>query len=98
MESGAMTPWLGANFWSRTGGPRMGLRYSAAVVREELQVLAAHGCNVTRSFCFWPDFVPAPEQLDEEVLNRFTDSSTRTRNSPWGRSRRSSSGTCRGRT
>jgi hypothetical protein len=31
------------------------------------------GAQVTRSFCFWPDFVPAPEQLDEEVMNRFGD-------------------------
>jgi endo-1,4-beta-mannosidase len=69
----ASTPWIGANFWSRTGGPRMWLRYSPAVVREELEVLAEHGCTVTRSFCYWPDFVPEPERLDEQVLERFTD-------------------------
>ena len=50
--------WLGANFWSRAGGPRMWSRYDGAVVRDELAVLAEHGLNVTRSFCFWPDFVP----------------------------------------
>jgi Cellulase (glycosyl hydrolase family 5) len=66
-------PWIGANFWSRTGGPRMWVHYNPAVVREELLVLAEHGCNVTRSFCYWPDFVPAPEQLDEDVLSRFSD-------------------------
>jgi endo-1,4-beta-mannosidase len=65
--------WIGANFWSRVGGPRMWSRYNAAVVREELAVLARHGCTVTRSFCFWPDFVPEVEQLDEDVLARFTD-------------------------
>jgi endo-1,4-beta-mannosidase len=48
-------------------------RYNAAVVREELAVLARHGCTVTRSFCFWPDFVPDVERLDEDVLARFTD-------------------------
>ncbi len=48
-------------------------RYEPALVREELAVLAGHGCNVTRSFCFWPDFMPAPETLDEEVLTRFGD-------------------------
>jgi endo-1,4-beta-mannosidase len=48
-------------------------RYNAAVVREELAVLARHGCTVTRSFCFWPDFVPEVECLDEDVLARFTD-------------------------
>ena len=65
--------WLGANFWSRVGGPRMWDRYDGAVVREELAVLAAHGLSTTRSFCYWPDFVPEPERLDERVLERFAD-------------------------
>ena len=69
----ASLPWLGANFWSRTGGPRMWSRYDGDVVREELAVLAEHGLTVTRSFCYWPDFVPEPERLDEEVLERFAD-------------------------
>ena len=51
----------------------MWTRYDAAVVREELAVLAEHGCNVTRSFCYWPDFVPEPEHLDPSVLERFQD-------------------------
>ena len=65
--------WIGANFWSRARGPRMWARYDAAVVREELSVLAEHGCNVTRSFCYWPDFVPEPERLEPSVLERFHD-------------------------
>jgi endo-1,4-beta-mannosidase len=48
-------------------------RYDRAVVREELGVLAEHGLTVTRSFCYWPDFVPAVEQLDEDVVTRFAD-------------------------
>ena len=28
---------------------------------------------MTRSFCYWPDFVPEPETLDTEVLDRFRD-------------------------
>jgi endo-1,4-beta-mannosidase len=48
-------------------------RYDAAVVRSELQTLAEHGCTVTRSFCFWPDFVPKPSVLDEEVAANFAD-------------------------
>lgn len=51
----------------------MWTRYDGRIVREELAVLAAHGCNVTRSFCYWPDFEPAPGQLDEQVLERFSD-------------------------
>jgi endo-1,4-beta-mannosidase len=69
----ASLPWLGANFWSRAGGPRMWSRYDGHIVREELTVLAEHGLDVTRSFCFWPDFVPRPEELDEAVLERFSD-------------------------
>ena len=70
---GNTAPWIGANFWSRSGGPRMWKRYDATIVRQELEVLLEHGCNVTRSFCFWPDFVPEPKRLDEEVLARFSD-------------------------
>lgn len=67
-------PWVGVNFWSRSGGPRMWTdRYAPEVVRDELSVLAAHGVNVTRSFCYWPDFMPAPEELDPDVLERFDD-------------------------
>ena len=70
----ASLPWLGVNFWSRAGGPRMwSERYDAGVVREELAVLVAHGLDVTRSFCFWPDFVPEPEQLDDDAAARFAD-------------------------
>jgi endo-1,4-beta-mannosidase len=69
----ASLPWLGVNFWSRSGGPRMWSRYDGDIVREELAVLAEHGLTVTRSFCFWPDFVPEPERLDEDVLERFGD-------------------------
>ncbi len=65
--------WVGANFWSRTGGPRMWVRYDPEVVRDELAVLAEHGCNVTRSFCYWPELVPEPERLDEAVVERFRD-------------------------
>ncbi len=65
--------WIGANFWSRAGGPRMWSRYDAALVRDELAVLAEHGLNVTRSFCFWPDFVPVAGTLDADVAHRFGD-------------------------
>lgn len=65
--------WLGTNYWSRSGGPRMWANYDGDVVREELATLASLGCTLTRSFCFWPDFMPAPETLDEEVLERFGD-------------------------
>jgi endo-1,4-beta-mannosidase len=66
-------PWLGVNFWSRGGGPRMWQRYDGGLVREELAVLREHNLTVTRSFCFWPDFMPEPDLLDEVVVERFAD-------------------------
>ncbi len=63
--------WLGANFWSRSGGPLMWSRYDATVVREELTTLRDHGLTMTRSFLYWPDVMPAPHQLDEGQLVHF---------------------------
>src|SRR5579863_10354993 len=65
--------WLGVNFWSRTGGPHMWRRYDRAVVREELRVLREHGLTMTRSFFFWPDFMPEPDVIDEDMAARFAD-------------------------
>jgi endo-1,4-beta-mannosidase len=47
--------------------------YDPGVVAGELATLAASGMNLTRSFCFWPDFMPEPDRLDEAVLERFGD-------------------------
>ncbi|MFJ9173544.1 cellulase family glycosylhydrolase [Streptomyces sp. NPDC102360] len=69
----AVLPWLGANYWSRTGGPLMWRNYDPAVVREELRALHDHGLNMTRSFFYWPDFHPEPHRIDEELCDRFRD-------------------------
>jgi endo-1,4-beta-mannosidase len=63
--------WLGANFWSRTGGPLMWRNYDPAVVQAELSVLRDHGLSMTRSFFYWPDFMPAPDRIDEDLAGRF---------------------------
>ncbi len=65
--------WLGANFWSRTGGPLMWRSYDPAVVREELDVLRDHGLNLTRSFFYWPDFMPEPDRIDETLAAHYAD-------------------------
>ena len=69
----APTTWLGANFWSRAGGPLMWRSYDGDLVRKELQVLHDNGLSVTRSFCYWPDFMPTPHSVDETLLTRFAD-------------------------
>lgn len=66
-------PWLGANFWSRTGGPLMWRRYGPDVVRHELRVLREHRMNLTRSFFYWPDFMPEPDRVDEALVARYAD-------------------------
>ena len=65
--------WIGANFWSRGGGPRMWSRYDGELVDTELTVLAEHGITLTRSFFYWPDFMPEPDRLDEALVGRFAD-------------------------
>lgn len=65
--------WLGANYWSRTGGPLMWRAYDPQVVDEELRVLRAHGLNVTRSFFYWPDFMPTPTEIDETMVQHYRD-------------------------
>jgi endo-1,4-beta-mannosidase len=73
VSGGEPVSWLGANFWSRTGGPLMWRDYDPAVIREELAVLARHGLTMTRSFFYWPDFMPGPYEIDEAMTSRFAD-------------------------
>ena len=64
-------PWLGLNFWSRKGGPFMWRTYDDQLVRQELQVLVDHGMTVTRSFFLWPDFHPAPDVIDDQMVENY---------------------------
>jgi len=48
-------------------------RYDAAVVRAELAVLRDHGLTMTRSFFYWPDFMPTPTTVDDVLCERFAD-------------------------
>ncbi|MDE9364195.1 cellulase family glycosylhydrolase [Luteipulveratus sp. YIM 133132] len=63
--------WTGVNFWSRHGGPLMWRGLDEAVLRSELETMRSYGIGVTRSFFYWPDTMPAPDRLDEDVLDRF---------------------------
>lgn len=72
-SAGTPVTWLGANYWSRTGGPLMWRSYDPKVVEEELRALSDHGLNCTRSFYYWPDFMPTPYTVDEEKCALFAD-------------------------
>lgn len=64
--------WLGANFWSRQGGPLMWRDVDTDLLRSELAVLSEHGLTMTRSFLYWPDAMPEADRVDEQVLDRFS--------------------------
>ena len=72
-SGGRPASWLGVNFWSRTGGPLMWRNYDSEAIRAELRVLREHGLSMTRSFFYWPDFMPEPYRIDEEMTARFGD-------------------------
>jgi endo-1,4-beta-mannosidase len=72
-STGSPELWVGVNFWSRSGGPRMWVNYDATIVREELTTMRGHGMTVTRSFLYWPDTMPTPDALDEQVMANFAD-------------------------
>ncbi|TDC66738.1 glycoside hydrolase 5 family protein [Streptomyces hainanensis] len=65
--------WVGVNYWSRTGGPLMWRNYQPDVIDEELRTMREHGITLTRSFLYWPDFMPAENTLDDELLAHFDD-------------------------
>lgn len=71
--AGKPVNWLGANFWSRAGGPLMWRDYDGHLVDEELRVLRDHGLSMTRSFFYWPDFMPEPDRIDETMTAAFAD-------------------------
>lgn len=73
MLPGTGNGWLGANFWSSGGGPRMWSCYDRELVRRELAVLRDHGLGLTRSFFYWPDTMPEPHRLSEDALRDFAD-------------------------
>ena len=47
--------------------------YDPAVISAELRVLREHGLTMTRSFFYWPDFMPGPDTIDEQLTARFAD-------------------------
>lgn len=54
----------------------MWVEYDEDTVAEELDTLAAHSLDTTRSFFFWPDFMPEPGRIDDakvEAYLRFLD-------------------------
>ncbi|HEX4461717.1 MAG TPA: beta-galactosidase trimerization domain-containing protein, partial [Polyangia bacterium] len=62
---------IGANYWSRAGGPRMWSRFDAETVAAELAQLKQIGLDSLRMFAFAPDFMPSPPNVDAAMLARL---------------------------
>lgn len=73
VESGAPNLWFGVNFWSRGGGPRMWAEYDPDLVRAELREMRDLGIPLTRSFLYWPDFMPTSIAVDPTAADRYDD-------------------------
>jgi hypothetical protein len=73
-------------------------RLPAEVVGQELDQHNGLGMSVTRSFFFWPVFMPTPDALDQVLVDSYADFSTSMRPVACAPFRPSSSVTCRGRT
>ncbi|POB11057.1 hypothetical protein CO251_05770 [Sulfobacillus sp. hq2] len=63
---------LGANYWSRQGGPLMWTQFNPQVVREELKAAKSMGLTTLRWFLYWPDFEPSPG-VDNEACWAHVD-------------------------
>ncbi len=71
-KSGKPVYLIGANFWPKQTGPWMYRdRFDPSAVASDLRELAALGANVVRVFCFLPDFLPAPDVVNEKARDRL---------------------------
>ncbi|HJZ88175.1 MAG TPA: beta-galactosidase trimerization domain-containing protein [Polyangia bacterium] len=70
---GRPTFLLGANYWSRAGGPRMWeeARWDEATVAAEVANMRALGMNACRAFLFLPTMMPSPPRVDQAALERL---------------------------
>ena len=98
MTGGAQAFWLGANFWSRTGGPLMWRSYDPAVIRAELAVLQRPRADHDPVVLLLARLHARPSEIDETLSARFADFLDRHAEQGMPPSRPSSSATCPART
>lgn len=58
---------LGCNYWASHAGTDMWRRWDPTVVREDLQILTAHGVSCMRVFPNWRDFQPIAPFVDSHA-------------------------------
>jgi L-alanine-DL-glutamate epimerase-like enolase superfamily enzyme len=70
--------WLDIGLVKRYTFPReTHEEHQPEVIDEELRVLREHGITLTRSFFYWPDFMPAENTLDPRMTARYDYESAR---------------------
>ncbi len=71
-EAGSPIYLAGANFWPKRTGPWMYRDpWDPDAVSNDLTELAALGTNVVRIFCFTPDFMPSPDVVSTQAIERL---------------------------
>ncbi|HEY8498327.1 MAG TPA: hypothetical protein VIK90_03660 [Limnochordales bacterium] len=62
---------LGVNYWPGYAGPGMWRDFREDEIERDLAALRAAGVEYTRSFVFWPDFMPEPDRVEPQALERL---------------------------
>ncbi|MBE3597843.1 MAG: hypothetical protein IMX02_03260 [Limnochordaceae bacterium] len=62
---------LGVNYWASYAGPGMWRDFREEAIAADLRALKEAGIEYTRSFLFWPDFMPEPERVEPAMLERL---------------------------
>lgn len=62
---------VGVNYWPRETGPLMWRKWDGNTIRHELQQIAELDLNTLRYFLYWPDFMPEPNVINEEMIERL---------------------------
>lgn len=66
-----MAERLGVNYWPSYSGPGMWRDFREKEIAADLWALKAAGIEYTRSFLFWPEFMPEPDRVEPVMLERL---------------------------
>lgn len=62
---------FGVNYWPSHAGPYMWREFDEGAIAADLRALRAAGVQYTRSFLFWPDFMPGPDRVEPAMMERL---------------------------
>jgi hypothetical protein len=62
---------FGANYWPSHAGPGMWRDFRPAEIEADLLALRDAGVGTLRAFLLWPDFMPSPDRVEPDMLDRL---------------------------